>query len=555
MGPGARPRSIRPLVPHHPMKLSSLRRLLPAAVLTLALAACVDDPTGPSARDGGASANGASATAWNGNIRIGVVPNASAVTIASQADWTLTDRNAGATLLSGTGGVTATVTLESGSVTETRYRLQVMCGSDAAVAARVAAAEAAGHPTFLEPVPASNCTRLYLGSFASNASFTDRNNYKNLLVSQGLAAADAFWRLVTVVSGVTQYRVNTGAQEVVSTGPVVLSSSDGLVTIGGARYRGVAEVRINGSGTLAGINDLPMEQYLYGVVPRELGPAQYPELEAQKAQAVAARTYALRGMGKRSSDGYDLLATTTDQVYGGYAAEHPLSTQAVDATAGLAATYNGQLIEALFYSTSGGFTANNEDVFSSAAIPYLRGVWDRPTGRRTIVLDSLPLRLPEVLLRTPAPADYEAGWSQYHRWKFEWTMDQMSEVISAYAGQPVGKVLAINVLERASSLRVTRIEYVTEAGTFQDTRDHIRTSLKYINASGTPANLLSTLFIIEPIVNRRTREVTGYRAFGGGWGHGVGLNQTGAVGMAERGATFDEIIRFYYQGVSLTQWY
>jgi stage II sporulation protein D len=539
------------------MLSTRIRRILPAAALLLGLGACVDgDPTGPGARaDGPSLDGGVGAQAWNGNIRIGVIPAASSVTIGSTAAWTLTDKSTGATLLSGMGGVSATVTLESGSVSETRYRLQVMCGSDAAVATRKAAAEAAGHPTFLEPIPASNCTRLYLGSFASNASFTERTNYKNLLVSQGLAAADAFWRLVTVVSGVTQYRVNTGSQEAVSSGPVVLTSSDSLVTIGTARYRGMAEVRINSAASLAGINELPMEQYLYGVVPRELGPTLYPELEAQKAQAVAARTYALRGMGKRSSDGYDLLATTTDQVYGGYAAEHPLSTQAVDETRGLAATYNGQLIEALFYSTSGGFTANNEDVFNSAPIPYLRGVWDRRIGRRAMVLDSLRLRIPEAILRTPAPADYEAGWSQYHRWQFEWTMDEMSQVISAYAGQPVGKVLAINVLERASSLRVTRIEYVTEAGTFYDTKDHIRTSLKYINASGAPTNLLSTLFIIEPVVNRRTRQVTGYRAIGGGWGHGVGLNQTGAVGMAEKGATFDEIIRFYYQGVDLTPWY
>jgi len=536
------------------MTSTRIRRLLPAAVLLLGLGACVDgDPTGPSAGPGGPGLNAAGE--WNGNIRIGVVPNAASVTIAAAADWTITDKAAGAVLLSGYGGVQATVTLESGSASETRYRLQVMCGSDAAVATRKAEAEAAGHPTYTEPVPASSCTRLYIGSFASNASFTERNNYRNALIAAGLAGTDSFWRLVTIVTGTTQYRVDTGAEQVVSSGPVVLTSSDGLVTIGGGVYRGVAEVRINSGGTLAGINELPMERYLYGVVPRELPPTVYDELEAQKAQAIAARTYALRGMGKRSSDGYDLLPTTSDQVYGGYAAEHPLSTQAVDETAGLAATYNGQLIEALFFSTSGGFTANNEDVYSSDPVPYLRGVWDRPTGRRTVVLDSLPRRLPEVLLRTPAPADYEAGWSQYHRWQFEWTMDEMSQVISAYAGQPVGRVLAINVLERSSSLRVRRIEYVTEAGTFYDTKDHIRTSLKYINESGTPANLLSTLFIIEPVVNRRTRQVTGYRAWGGGWGHGVGLNQTGAVGMAERGATFEQIIRFYYQGVELTPWY
>lgn len=531
------------------------RRLLPAAALLLGLGACVDgDPTGIGARaDGPRLDEGASTQAWNGNIRIGVIPTASSVTIGSTADWTITDRTAGTVLLSGTGGVQATVTLESGSVSVTRYRLQVACGSASAIAAQQAAAEAAGHPTLTEVIPA--CTRLYIGDFASNASFAVRNTYRNQLIAAGFAGTDSFWKLVTITSGTTQYRVNTGTAQAVSSGPVVLTSSNGLVSIGGVQYRGVAEVRINGSGTLAGINELPVEQYLYGVVPRELPPTVYDEIEAQKAQAIAARTYALRGLGKRSSDGYDLLPTTTDQVYGGYAAEHPVSSQAVDETSGLVATYNGALIEALFFSTSGGATANNEDVFNSAPIPYLRGVLDSQRGNSGNVLDSLKHAHNAKKLRGNRNGDFEADWSRYHRWSFEWTAEEISDVISAYAGQPVGRVLAINVLERSNSGRVKLIEYVTEAGTFTDTKDRVRTSLKYINANGTPSSLLSTLFVIEPIVDRKTGVVTGFEAYGGGWGHGVGMNQTGATGMAEKGATFDEIIRFYYQGVELTQWY
>ncbi len=536
------------------MLSNRIRRLLPAAALLLGVSACVDDPTGPGARAAGPSLDGEmGAQAWNGNIRIGVVPTASAVTLGSAADWTFTNKATGAVLLSGTGGVSGTVTLEAGSVSVTRYWLQVACGTTASINALIAQAQALGHPTMTEVIPA--CTRLLIGDFASNASFTVRNNYRNLLISQGLAGTDSFWRLITTTSGFTQYRVTVGAQTAVSTGPVVLTSSDNLVTIGGVPYRGVAEVRLNGSGTLAGINELPMEQYLYGVVPRELPPTVYDELEAQKAQAIAARTYALRGLGKRSSDGYDLLPTTSDQVYGGYAAEHPLSSQAVDETAGLAATYNGQLIEALFFSTSGGATANNEDVFNSAPIPYLRGVLDSQRGNAGNVLDSLKHGHGVQKLRGKRNGDFEGDWSRYHRWSFEWTADEISDVISLYAGQDVGRVLAINVLERSNSGRVKLIEYVTEAGTFTDTKDRIRTSLKYVNANGTFSSLLSTLFVIEPVVNRRTGEVVGFEVIGGGWGHGVGLNQTGATGMAEKGATFDEIIRFYYQGVDLTQWY
>ena len=533
-----------------------LRRVLPAAALAVVLGACADaDPTGPSARAGGIHRNDVSAAAWNGNIRIGVVPAASAVTLGSAADWTVTNGATGTVLLSGTGGVSATVTLVTGSTSETRFRLQVMCSSAASVAAAQAAAEAAGHPTHTEPVPAANCTRLYIGSFPSDASFSIRNTYRNQLIADGFAGTDSFWRLVTIITGTTEYRVDTGAEQALSSGPVVLSSSDGLVTIAGVRYRGVAEVRVNSAGTLAGINEVPMEQYLYGVVPRELPPTVYDELEAQKAQAIAARTYGMRGMGKRSSDGYDMLATTTDQVYGGYDAEHPVSNRAVDETNGLVATYNGLLIEALFFSTSGGATANNEDVYNSAPVPYLRGVLDSQRGSSGNVLDSLKNAHGAQKLRGMRNGDFEGDWSRYHRWSFEWTADEISRAISAYAGQPVGRVLAINVLERSSSGRVKLIEYVTEAGTFTDTKDRIRSSLRYINATGAQASLLSTLFVIDPVVDRRTGEVTGFTAYGGGWGHGVGLCQTGAMGMAVRGASYERILHHYYTGIELTRWY
>ena len=531
------------------------RLALPAAALFLALGACTDiGPTGPDARAGGPSMDEEmGAAAWNGNIRIGVIPAASSVTLGSAADWTFTNKTTGATLLSGTGGVSATVTLEAGSVSETRWRLQVMCGSASSVAARQAAAEALGHPTYTEVIPA--CTRLLIGSFPLSASFGERTNYKNLLISQGLAASDAFWRQITIVTGVTQYRVNTGSAQAVSSGPVVLTSSDGLVKIGALPYRGVAEVARNSAGTLAGINDLPIEQYLYGVVPRELPPVPYGEMEAQKAQAVAARTYALSGLGKRASDGYDLLPTTTDQVYGGYSAEHPVSNAAVDATAGVVATYDGKLIQALFSSTSGGHTANNEDVYNSDPIPYLRGVRDRQVGNSNPVLDEIRFSPNPNSLRGKKNGDYEGDWSRYHRWTIDWTAAEISRVISAYAGHDVGRVLAINVLERSNSGRAKVIEYVTDTGTYTDTKDRIRSSLKYVNASGDMASLLSTLFVIEPVLDRRTGEVTGFVAYGGGWGHGVGLCQTGAVGMAEKGATFQEILRFYYQDIDVVTWY
>jgi SpoIID/LytB domain protein len=479
-----------------------------------------------------------------------VVQSASTITLGSTADYTITAKNSGAVLMSGSHS-SANVTV-SGAVA--RWRLQVVCASEATVNARIAQAQALGHVTHTEPIAA--CIRLYLGDFPSNAPFAERNAYRNLVISQGLAATDAFYRSI-VVSQVS-YTVTRGTTSVVSVEPVVITSSNGRVTINGSVFRDKGEAIINSSGTLAGVNDLPIEQYLYGVVPRELGPIAFPELEAQKAQAIAARTYALSGLGKRGHDGYDLRATTDDQVYGGFIAEHPISSAAVDATAAIVLTYEGKLIQALYSSASGGHTADNEEAFNSNAVLYLRGVPDSERGQ---ALDHVPSI--EVFrahgnptsLRNVRESDFESDWSRFHRWTFEWTNEQISSVISTFAQQPVGKVLAINVLGRGPSGRVTSIEYVTENGTFTHTRDAIRSSLKFINASGVATSLPSTLFFIEPIHDKQTQELQGFRVYGGGFGHGVGMAQTGAVGMAQKKHTYEEILRHYYRDVDLTAAY
>ena len=147
--------------------------------------------------------------------------------------------------------------------------------------------------------------------------------------------------------------------------------------------------------------------------------------------------------------------------------------------------------------------------------------------------------------------DFEANWSRYYRWNFEWTAEEISQVLSTYYNTNVGRVLEINVTERSSSGRVATIEFVTENGTFYEYKDQIRWALQYINASGNPAVLLSTLFIIEPVIDNETDEVTGFKVNGGGWGHGVGMSQVGAVGMAEAGYTYDVILKHFYTGIDL----
>ena len=160
-----------------------------------------------------------------------------------------------------------------------------------------------------------------------------------------------------------------------SSAPVVLASDDEAKTpvrFNERPYRGRIEVFTNTHGSLTVVNVLGLEDYVRGVVANELSPGGYPALEALKAQAIAARTYALRNRGQFMSQGFDVLPTTRSQVYRGLSSEHPLSTRAVDETRGLIATYNGEPINALYTSTCGGRTEDAVNIFNEA-VPYLRG--------------------------------------------------------------------------------------------------------------------------------------------------------------------------------------
>src|SRR6202163_1472499 len=128
-------------------------------------------------------------------------------------------------------------------------------------------------------------------------------------------------------------------------------------------YRGAVEVFVNARNTLTVVNELPLEQYLRGVVPNELSPTTFGQIEALKAQAVAARTYIQRNRGQYKNEGYDISATDACQVYLGGGTEDPLASQAVMETRGVIATYDGKPINALYSSTCGGRTESAENVF------------------------------------------------------------------------------------------------------------------------------------------------------------------------------------------------
>jgi len=183
--------------------------------------------------------------------------------------------------------------------------------------------------------------------------------------------------------------VETG-EELAAAAVLPVSESDRL-TADASSYRGSLEVRAS-EGGLTVVNVVGLEDYLKGVVPNELSPQGFPQLEALKAQAVAARTYALRNRGQFVAKGYDLCATPTCQVYRGLSSEHPLSNQAVDETRGRVATYGGQMINALYTSTCGGHTEDGGNIFDEGA-PYLKGVVCAPErGSWTEVRTKTPPR-------------------------------------------------------------------------------------------------------------------------------------------------------------------
>ncbi|MFN2576777.1 MAG: SpoIID/LytB domain-containing protein [Pyrinomonadaceae bacterium] len=157
-----------------------------------------------------------------------------------------------------------------------------------------------------------------------------------------------------------------------SSAPLIFASSDeknAPVRFNDKPFRGKIEVFANTHGSVTVVNVIGLEDYVRGVVPNELS---YPALEALKAQAIAARTYAVKNRGQFSSEGFDLLPTTRSQVYRGLTSETSLTSQAVEQTRGVIATYNGEPINALYTSTCGGRTEDAENIFNGA-IPYLRG--------------------------------------------------------------------------------------------------------------------------------------------------------------------------------------
>ena len=179
------------------------------------------------------------------------------------------------------------------------------------------------------------------------------------------------------------------------------------IPVAGRRYRGQVLLYLNDRGSLNVINEVDLESYLRGVVPVEMGPVAYPELAALKAQAVAARTYAVRNLAEFEVEGYDICATPRCQVYEGMGVEHPRSDRAVSQTAGEVLVWRGDPIEALYSASCGGHTEDVGLVFPSKRdLSYLAGVPCLERGAQLISgVYPRGSPFPEIVMRSMVPID------------------------------------------------------------------------------------------------------------------------------------------------------
>ena len=523
-----------------------------APLLALALASCAELPTDLGPEVPPVVAPPAYAGPFDGNLRLGVVPSATEVRTGGTDTFVIRDRVTGATLIEGVGE-TATIQYSNQSIPgKTSWRLLVLCGTEAERDAKIALANQKTTPTVnFAPYTQFNgtCWNVWLGDLSLATSTSTRNQFRAIAVQQGLAKTTDQWQRVTTVTQVAGFHIKVGNREARTPNFVSVQASSGRVTIQDQPYNGGAVVYRNSAGTLSALNEIPLETYLRGVLPLVLPPDRYGQAEALKAQAVAERTRALYNVGRHAAAGFDFYPGEF-QPYGGTAVEHALSNAAIEATAGLVATFEGQLMDTPYHPSSGGWTANSEDVFD-AAVPYLRGVVDSEQGHLLEHLTAVAFQVAANTSLKNLSASERGVWSNFQRWSVTWSRAEMAAALSAAYGLQITDVTAVRVTDRGTYGRVRRVEFDTNAGTLVAEKNDIRSKLRWMSVEGQWEHLSSTLFFLVEVTSGNT--VTGWRVYGGGLGHGVGMSQIGAVTMAQGGRTFEEILARYYTGVVLEQ--
>jgi stage II sporulation protein D len=315
---------------------------------------------------------------------------------------------------------------------------------------------------------------------------------------------------------------------------VSLAATDPRVPlwVNGRAYRGVGEVIRDRTG-LTIVNRLGLELYLLGVVSAEMGHRSSVEQAALRAQAVVSRTYALKNLRRWRAAGFDLYGTVTDQAYGGVAAETAEGRAAVSETRGRVLTYDGALVEAFYFSTCGGRTAEGYEVFRGAVRPYLRSVSDVNEN------GSVYCRI-----------------SPRYRWREEWSGEALRATLQRNLPPVPGMstsivtVTDLRVTQRSASGRVGQLTIGLGATEVRvDGHTKIRQLLRLPNGQ----QLRSTAFSLT--ATGAGRNVTSVVMDGAGAGHGVGLCQWGAVGRARAGQSYQQILAAYYPGTRVERRY
>lgn len=375
--------------------------------------------------------------------------------------------------------------------------------------------------------------RVLLGSRSSDAKVTSTANMVVLNSANGQVSTISANRGTSVGIRSGKIAVNGKAIDTVVT--LKPANSDAPFLFEGKGYRGGLTLRAN-NGKMMVINSVPLEDYLYGVVPQEVVPS-WPAA-ALEAQAVAARTYALHTMEENKGKLYDVSTSTDHQVYNGVSGETQATTNAVNKTKGMVMLYNQRPINALFHSDGGGYTEDSVNVWGSD-VPYLKGVKDFSTGTST------------------------------SNWTVTTSRQALESKLNA-ASKGVGKLKSIQLTplgkpgqqtsDRGVSGRIKSATFIGTSGKTTIDGDSLRSIL----------GLKSTLF--DFYVNHNPTKGAGkaYHNFTGsndtvyikghGWGHGLGMSQWGAAEMAKRATPGDTnyyqtILRHYYSGITLKKMY
>ena len=346
---------------------------------------------------------------------------------------------------------------------------------------------------------------------------------------------------------------------------IELYSPDGsLLSIAGRRYRGKIIVMRNGNGKITVVNELPLEEYLNGVMKMEVHPAW--DADALKAQAVVSRTFVLFNL--KPGQPYDVIATVEDQVYGGVAGEDPRTTKAVTETKGEVLLYNGKFADVPFHADCGGYTENTETVWGGNPVPYLVA---RPCSfARETPYRKWEKTFSEAFIRKKLDAaGYNVGMLHAIKPNHITSSGRISQVLVQHAhgtlklsGQNFRKAVGYNILPstrfklfvKKKSETVAVVELLPEQAYSVSDGYNTLDALLYL-----PQSVVASAYgniagnSIVPSAAYVLRQEKAWVFKGSGWGHGVGLSQWDAQAMAQQGYTYQQILSYFYPGTTLTQ--